>query len=80
MALSRLATSYAMEGKPDRAEPLYSRAIRILESAYIMDLAEGALVYENYSVFLRKTGHEAEAAAMLSRARALRNKIPDTAK
>ena len=80
MALGRLATLYAMQGKPERAEPLYSRAIRILESANNMDLAEGALVYENYSLFLRKTGHEAEAAAMLTKARALRNKIPGTAK
>jgi tetratricopeptide (TPR) repeat protein len=80
MALSRLATLYAMQGKPDRAEPLYSRAIRILESANNMDLAEGALVYENYSLFLRKTGHEAEAAAMLTKARALRNTTPGTAK
>ncbi len=75
IGMSRLATLYAIQGKFDKAEPLYSRALGIFESSNWLDESEVATTYENYSLLLRKSGREAEAATMLEKAKVIRNKI-----
>ncbi|HYE13060.1 MAG TPA: tetratricopeptide repeat protein [Pyrinomonadaceae bacterium] len=75
-AVSRLATLYAIQDEFDKAEPLYARAVRAYEASGWLDKPETAAAMENYSLLLRKTGREAEAAAMFERAKAVRAKLP----
>jgi len=75
VSLNSLATLYAMQDKYDRAEPLYVRAIDIFEQSNWLDKPEVATTFENYALLLRKTGREAEASALLDKARAIRAKL-----
>ena len=60
---------YALSGEFDQAEPLYKRVIAILEHNNFQEKREMAIALENYSLVLKKTGHDAEAKAASERAR-----------
>jgi tetratricopeptide (TPR) repeat protein len=75
LSLSNLATLYAAQDKFEKAEPLYAQAVRIFQQTNWTDRPEVASTLENYSLLLRKTGREVEAAAMLEKARAIRAKL-----
>lgn len=72
---SRLATLYALQGKYEKAAPLYARAVTVFEKTNWLDKAEAAITFENYVLLLRKTGRETEAARMLENARAIRARL-----
>jgi tetratricopeptide (TPR) repeat protein len=72
---SRLATLYALQGKYEKAEPLYAHAVSVFEKSNWLDKAEAAITFENYSLLLRKTGREPEAARMFEKARAIRARL-----
>jgi len=73
--LSNLATAYAAQSLYDRAQPLFLRAIEILERSNALEKAEGATTLENYALLLRKTGRNDEAAVMIKRAKDIRARL-----
>jgi tetratricopeptide (TPR) repeat protein len=78
-SLGDIAMCYALQGNYDQAEPLYKRVIAILEHNNYQEKPEMAVALENYSLVLRKTGHEAEAGSVSERAREIRTKLSGTA-
>jgi len=73
-SLSNLAVVYAAQDKYDMAEQLFARAVKTYEQSKWLDKPEVATTFENYSLLLKKTGRQAEASAMLERARQIRAK------
>ncbi len=60
-----------------KAEPLYKRSLGILEKTLGLKHPHVATSLENYAALLRKTGRDAEAARMGTRAKAMRTKHPE---
>ena len=72
--LNNLAGLYRDQG---RAEPLYKRSLGILEKTLGPEQPNVAQSLENYAALLRKTGRDAEAARMETRAKMMRTKHPE---
>ncbi len=73
-SLNNLALLYDAQGKYADAEPLYKRALAIVEKALGPEHPHVATSLENYAALLRKTGRGHEAAKMEARAKAIRAK------
>jgi tetratricopeptide (TPR) repeat protein len=76
-SLSTLAQVYVAQKKYSDAEPLYRRAIVILEKSLGPDSPELAPTLETYALLLRDLGRPAEAKEMEARAGALKAKAPE---
>ncbi|MEE8513514.1 MAG: tetratricopeptide repeat protein [Gammaproteobacteria bacterium] len=70
--LNNLAALYASQGRYAESEPLYKRALAIVEKALGPDHPNIATSLENYAAVLRKTGRTTEAANLEARANAIR--------
>ncbi len=68
------ATAAYHQGNYPEAEPLFKRALAIVEKALGQDHPGLATVLKNYAALLRKTGRTTEAAKMEARAKAIRAK------
>ena len=73
-SLVGLAGLYRAQGKYAEAEPLYKRAVVIVEKALGPENPYVADSLENYAALLRKTGRNIEATKMEARTRAIRAK------
>lgn len=73
-SLNSLAVLYRTQGKYEEADPLYQRALAILEKALGPEHPHLATCLENYAVLLKKMGRAAEAATLEARAQAIREK------
>ncbi len=73
-SLNNLALLYDTQGQYAQAEPLYLRALAILEKALGPEHPNVASGLENYADLLQKTGRTAEADELEERARAIRAK------
>ena len=73
-SLNELGLVYRAQGKYAEAEPLFKRALAILDRALGPKHPDVALVLKNYAALLRKTGHSGEATMMGLRAKAIRAK------
>ncbi|MGH3055631.1 MAG: tetratricopeptide repeat protein, partial [Gaiellaceae bacterium] len=69
---SNLALLYAAQGKPEAAEPLYQRAIAILQKTNGSRQGELDRVLDNYAALLYETGRDTEAEDLEARARVIR--------
>ncbi len=69
-----LASLYQSRGKYAEAEPLYERSLAIMEKALGSEHLLVATVLESYATLLQNTDRHGEAAAMESRAKAIRAK------
>ncbi len=67
----------SQEPRHAEAEPLYKRSLAISEKALGAEHPDVAASLENYSALLRKTGRDAEAARMETRAKKMRTKHPE---
>ena len=72
--LNCLGASLHNTGQYAEAEPLYKRALTIIEAALGLEHPNVAKVLENYAVLLRKMSREEEAAKLEARAREIRAK------
>lgn len=72
MSLANLAQLRVSQGQPDRAEPLYRRALAIREKALGLSHPEVAKILEDLANVLRKLGQKEEAVALELRAREIR--------
>ncbi len=73
-SLNNVALLYEDQGKYAEAEPLYKRALAIVEKALGPDHPTVAQALENYASLLRETGYPRDAANMATRAKAIRAK------
>jgi tetratricopeptide (TPR) repeat protein len=73
-SLNNLAELYRVQAKYAQAEPLYQRALAILEKALGPEHPNVAAVLENYAALLHKLNQDAEADKMEARAQAIRAK------
>ncbi len=73
-SLNNLALLYNTQGQYGQAEPLYLRALAILEKTLGPEHPNVASGLENYADLLRKTDRNAEADKLEERARAIRSK------
>ncbi len=73
-SLNNLALLYDTQGQYAQAEPLYLRALAILEKALGPEHPNVATSLENYADLLRKTDRNAEAEELEDRARVIRTK------
>ena len=71
-SLNNLAGLYDNQGKHAEAEPLYQRALAIVEKALAPEHPDLATSLENYARLLRKIDRDAEAKKLESRAQAIR--------
>ncbi len=69
-----LAELYRAQGKYTEAEPLYQRALAIVEKALGPEHPQVATVLGNYAALLHKLNRDAEADKMEARAQAIRAK------
>ena len=65
---------YKVQGKYDKAEPLYERSLRIREKALGTGHPAVAQSLQNYAALLRKMNRDTEADKMEARAQAIRAK------
>ncbi len=72
--LNNLALLYYNQGKYADAEPLYKRALAIVEKALGPEHPDVAKSLENYAALLRETGRTTEATEMEARTKAIRAK------
>ncbi len=73
-SLNNLARLYQAQGKYAEAEPLYQRALAIVEKALGPEHPHVATSLENYAALLRQTARADEAERMEARAKAIRAK------
>jgi CHAT domain-containing protein/Tfp pilus assembly protein PilF len=73
-ALNNLAQIYADQGHDDQAEPLYKRAIALMEKAAGLDSVEIAPVLNNLAALDQRQSRFAEAVPLFKRALAIREK------
>ncbi len=73
-SLNNLAGLYESQGRYEAAEPLYKRALVMLEKALGPEHPNVAKPLENYAALLRETERSWEAAKMEARAEAIRAK------
>ena len=71
-SLNNLAELYRAQGKYAEAEPLYQRALAILEKALGPEHPNVATSLDNYAALLREMDRNAEADKLEERARAIR--------
>ena len=71
-ALNSLAGLYYKQGKFSEVEPLYKRALAILEKALGPEHPHVATALGNYAALLRNTERTTEAKRMEARAKAIR--------
>ncbi len=76
LGLNNLALLFYDQGKYTEAEPLYQRALAILEKALGPDHPDLVTGLENYARLLRKTDRKADAAKTEEYAKAIRAKQP----
>lgn len=69
--LNNLANLYADTGRHAEAEPLYERALAILDRTLPPDHPRQALYRENYATLLDRLGRAEEAAALRAKAEAI---------
>jgi tetratricopeptide (TPR) repeat protein len=74
-ALTNLATAYAAQSLYQKAEPLFRQALDIFQRSNWLDKPEAATTFENYSLLLRKTGREEQAAVMMEKGNQIRAKL-----
>ncbi len=74
LSLDKLAQLYHDQGKYSEAEPVYGRALAIVEKLLGPEHSRVATTLENYATLLQKTKRNAEAARMEARAKAIRAK------
>ena len=74
LSLNNLAGLYHDLGNYAEAEPLYRRALTIVEKALGPEHPNVATTLENYAALLRETGRADEAGEMEARAKAIRAK------
>ena len=67
------------QGRYGEAEPLYKGALAIWEKTVGPEHPQVATNLENYAALLHKTGREAEAEEMETRAKRMRAKHPEWA-
>ena len=72
--LNNLAALYLGQGQYDEAEPLFRRALAIVEKAQGPEHPNVAISLENYAELLGNLGRDAEAKMMEARAKAIRAK------
>ena len=72
VSLNSLADFYREQGRYDKAEPLYIRAMATGEQALGPDHAGVAAVLDHYATLLWQTKRESEARIMQTRAEAIR--------
>ena len=63
---------YRDQDRFQEAEPLFARALTILDTAGLGEHPKAAAILNDYAALLRKTGRQAEAEAMRNRAEAIR--------
>ncbi|WP_426613120.1 CHAT domain-containing tetratricopeptide repeat protein [Bradyrhizobium sp. McL0616] len=73
-ALNNLAQIYADQGHDDQAEPLYKRAIALMEKGTSLDSVEIAPVLNNLAALDQRQSRFAEAEPLFRRALAIREK------
>lgn len=73
-ALNNLAQIYADQGHDDQAEPLYKRAIALMEKGTGLDSVEIAPVLNNLAALDQRQSRYAEAEPLFKRALAIREK------
>ena len=73
-SLNNLAAAYAAQEKYAEAEPLYRRALAILEKVRGPDHPDVATALSNYAALLQATNRGAEAAKLEARATAIGEK------
>ncbi|MDA9526734.1 hypothetical protein XI06_41880 [Bradyrhizobium sp. CCBAU 11434] len=73
-ALNNLAQIYADQGHDDQAEPIYKRAIALMEKATGLDGVEIAPVLNNLAALDQRQGRFADAEPLFKRALAVREK------
>ncbi len=73
-SLNNLAGLYEAQGHYAQAEPLYQRALAIVEKALGPEHPDVAQSLENYAALLRQTARADEAERMEARAKAIRAK------
>ena len=73
-ALNNLAQIYADQGHDDQAEPLYKRAIALMEKGTGLDSVEIAPVLNNLAALYQRQSRFAEAEPLFKRALAVREK------
>jgi Tfp pilus assembly protein PilF len=73
-ALNNLAQIYADQGHDDQAEPIYKRAIALMEKGTGLDSVEIAPVLNNLAALDQRQGRFAEAEPLFKRALAIREK------
>ncbi len=71
MALNNLAELYRAQGRYAEAEPLFKRALAIVEKSLGPEHPHVAKALQNYAALLRETGRGAEATRMEARAKAV---------
>ena len=71
-SLNNLALLHAAQGDAAAAEPLYRRALSILEKTDTSRADALDRVLDNYAALLHETGRDADAEALEARARILR--------
>jgi tetratricopeptide (TPR) repeat protein len=74
ISLNNLAWLYKAQGKYAEAEPLYNRALAIVEKALGPEHPNVAQSLENYAGLLRETGRVSKADLLEIRAKAIRAK------
>ncbi len=72
--LNNLGEVYRAQAKHAEAEPLYMRAMAIIEKALGPEHPDVAQSLENYAALSRKTGRDDEAVKLEARAKAIRAK------
>jgi len=73
-SLNGLAELYRAEGQYAKAEPLFQRALAILEKALGPDHPNVAICLENYALCLRAMDRSGEATPLEARAKTIREK------
>ncbi|MCP3462691.1 tetratricopeptide repeat protein [Bradyrhizobium sp. CCGUVB23] len=73
-ALNNLAQIYAAQGHDDQAEPLYKRAVALLEKSLGLDTPEIAPELNNLAALYQRQQRFAEAEPLFKRALAIREK------
>ncbi|WFU41619.1 CHAT domain-containing protein [Bradyrhizobium sp. CB82] len=73
-ALNNLAQVYAAQGHDDQAEPLYKRAVALLEKSLGLDTPEIAPELNNLAALYQRQQRFAEAEPLFKRALAIREK------
>jgi tetratricopeptide (TPR) repeat protein len=79
VTLANAGACYTQQAKYSQAEPMYRRALALLEQAKLAEKPEASYVMENYAVLLKKTNRQEEARTMLEKAAAIKRNAGQTA-